>query len=65
VCQNVPAPDLEAWAHAYYRTNFGRLVRVKGRYDSDDFFNFKQSLSRGRYGSSRAVLVSKCSGSPA
>ena len=48
VYQNFPDPDLEDWAHAYYGTNFDRLVRVKGRYDSDDFFHSQQSLARGR-----------------
>jgi hypothetical protein len=48
VYQNFPDPDLEDWAHAYYGTNFDRLVRVKGRYDSDDFFHSQQSLARGQ-----------------
>jgi hypothetical protein len=41
---NFPALDLEDWAHAYYGTNYDRLVRVKKRYDLDDFFHFQQSL---------------------
>ncbi len=44
VYPNFPDPDLEDWAHAYYGANFDRLVRVKGRYDADDFFHFQQSL---------------------
>jgi Berberine and berberine like len=48
VYPNFPDPELQDWAHAYYGTNFERLVRVKGRYDPDDFFNFQQSLPRGR-----------------
>jgi FAD/FMN-containing dehydrogenase len=48
VYPNFPDPELEDWAHAYYGTNFERLVRVKGRYDPDDVFNFQQSLPRGR-----------------
>jgi FAD/FMN-containing dehydrogenase len=48
VYPNFPDPDLEDWAHAYYGTNFDRLVRVKGRYDPDDFFHFQQSLPSGR-----------------
>jgi FAD/FMN-containing dehydrogenase len=48
VYPNFPDPDLEDWAHAYHGANFERLVRVKGRYDPDDFFSFQQSLPRGR-----------------
>jgi FAD/FMN-containing dehydrogenase len=44
VYQNWPDPDLEDWAHAYYGTNYDRLVRVKARYDPDRFFRFHQSL---------------------
>jgi FAD/FMN-containing dehydrogenase len=44
VYPNFPDPDLEDWANAYYRANFDRLIRVKGRYDPDDFFHFQQSL---------------------
>jgi FAD/FMN-containing dehydrogenase len=46
VYPNFPDPDLEDWAHAYYGTNYDRLVRVKSRYDPDDFFPFQQSLPR-------------------
>jgi FAD/FMN-containing dehydrogenase len=48
VYPNFPDPALENWAHAYYGANFDRLVRVKGRYDPDDFFTFQQSLPSGR-----------------
>jgi hypothetical protein len=48
VYQNFPDPDLEDWAHAYYGANYDRLVRVKKRYDPDDFFHFQQSLPSGR-----------------
>lgn len=44
VYPNFPDPDLEDWAHAYYGANFARLVRVKKRYDPDNFFHFQQSL---------------------
>ena len=37
-------PDREQWAYAYYGTNYDRLVRVRKRYDLDDFFHFQQSL---------------------
>lgn len=38
--QNFPDPDLNDWAHAYYGTNYERLVTVKAKYDPDDFFGF-------------------------
>ena len=44
VYPNWPDPDLEDWDDAYYRTNYERLVRVKRKYDPDDFFRFHQSL---------------------
>jgi FAD/FMN-containing dehydrogenase len=44
VYPNFPDPDLMDWAHAYYGTNYDRLLRVKGRYDPGDFFRFRQSL---------------------
>src|SRR5215207_9485065 len=44
VYPNFPDPDLMHWAHAYYGTNYDRLLRVKGRYDPGDFFRFRQSL---------------------
>jgi FAD/FMN-containing dehydrogenase len=48
VYPNFPEPDLENWAHAYYGTNYDHLVRVKKRYDPEDFFHFPQSLPSGR-----------------
>ncbi len=48
VYPNFPDPDLKDWAHAYYGTNYERLVRVKGRYDPDGFFHFQQSLPSSR-----------------
>lgn len=44
VFQNFADPDLENWADAYYGTNRERLVRIKARYDPDNFFRFPQSL---------------------
>ena len=43
VYPNFPDPDLTNWKHAYHVTNHERLVRVKIKYDPDDFFRFRQS----------------------
>jgi FAD/FMN-containing dehydrogenase len=47
VFQNFADPDLEDWAEAYYGTNYGRLVRIKARYDAGNVFRFSQSLPAG------------------
>jgi hypothetical protein len=47
VFPNFPDPDLEDWAHAYYGSNYDRLVRIKARYDPADLFHFRQSLPAG------------------
>jgi len=44
VYPNFPDPDLADWARAYHAGNLERLLRVKRRYDPDDFFRFQQSL---------------------
>jgi hypothetical protein len=44
VYPNFPDPDLEDWPHAYYGSNYERLVRVKKHYDPDGFFRSAQSL---------------------
>jgi FAD/FMN-containing dehydrogenase len=44
VFPNFPDPHLEDWAYAYYGSNYERLLRVKARYDPDNFFRFHQSL---------------------
>ena len=38
VYPNFPDPELENAGRAYYRSNLERLIRVRRRYDPDDFF---------------------------
>lgn len=45
VFPNFPDPDLDDWAHAYYGSNYERLLRIKGAYDPGNVFRFRQSLS--------------------
>ena len=42
--QNFIDPALMDWKHAYYGANLPRLIRVKGAYDPDDLFKFRQSI---------------------
>ena len=44
VFQNFPDPTLDDWQHAYYGTNYDRLLKVKRAYDPDNIFRFHQSL---------------------
>jgi FAD/FMN-containing dehydrogenase len=44
VFPNFPDPELENWGHAYYGTNYERLIGVKQKYDPGNFFRFHQSL---------------------
>jgi FAD/FMN-containing dehydrogenase len=44
VFPNFADPELVDWPHAYYGTNYERLVRVKARYDPANVFRHDQSL---------------------
>jgi FAD/FMN-containing dehydrogenase len=41
---NYPDVDLEDWALLYYKDNYPRLRRVKGRWDPLDIFHHRQSI---------------------
>jgi FAD/FMN-containing dehydrogenase len=41
---NYPDADLENWSSLYYKDNYPRLQRVKGRWDPHNIFNHRQSI---------------------
>jgi len=44
VFPSFPDPDLRDWGHAYYGSNYRRLLTVKARYDPGNLFRSRQSL---------------------
>lgn len=41
---NVPNVGMLNWERAYWGSNFGRLRKVKGKYDPGNFFQYEQSI---------------------
>jgi len=37
-------PELSDWTHAYYGSNYARLVLIRERYDPDRVFRFRQAI---------------------
>jgi FAD/FMN-containing dehydrogenase len=44
--QNYIDPDLPSWRHAYYGSNYARLVKIQRRVDPHHYFNFPQAIGR-------------------
>jgi FAD/FMN-containing dehydrogenase len=42
--QNYIDPELKTWRHAYYGSNYARLVKVQRRVDPHHYFNFRQAI---------------------
>lgn len=42
--RNYPDINFKDWEHAYYGGNYGRLQKVKTKYDEDDMFQYPQSI---------------------
>ena len=39
-----PDINFKDWQHAYYGDNYGRLQKVKAKYDADNLFEYPQSI---------------------
>jgi len=43
---NYTDPQLKHWQNAYYGSNYGRLLKVRRKYDPHHYFNFPQAIGR-------------------
>ncbi|MFB7737205.1 BBE domain-containing protein [Streptomyces sp. NPDC056112] len=41
---NVPDVGMQDWETAYWRSNFGRLRKIKAKYDPHNVFQYDQSI---------------------
>ena len=44
--QNYTDPTLKNWQHAYYGSNYNRLLAIKHEIDPDRAFEFRQAIGR-------------------